>query len=828
MANTFLLKRSSTGGEAPTAASLTAGELAINTTDMRLFSEDAGGVVHELAGATVTASLRAGHILTGGGTISVSSGGGISWSLRFMVMNSGRGSHFSTTGYYDINMPADGTVITGYAGASDVTVASGEIVFGGWQALYYELPINSLHSTLSGNFKLVGYTSNFKVPPTWVLIAARNGDSGPYVKFGTGVVLRNGESYNQTLYSSRRVPRADLFTTARTINGVSFDGSANITIEDATKLPLAGGTITGNLAVDGSTTLGSGAARLFIANTGTTPGRNYFVGRNSDDTAWAFTNEFGWDQAAQRWYFDDELSVGNHITAKNLRAWYETRIMPTVVGNCVQIGTFDLLNGAIALRLAISVSDTNFCVTKFYEIASKYSPGGTGWRIVVPTSDSGVWAGNDFTLEARVDTASPALDLRIRRASGTTAGTAIIYMQSFCSADLTFTPSTLGVISPAAVTLEFTDSHVWDAARTAAITSISSLTPAADRLPYFTGASTAALATFTTFGRSLVDDADATAGRTTLGLGTIATQAASSVAITGGTAYGLTNLAVGHSAVVSSEVGGNIVTPKLLAAEAGGNAAIMAARYGATTTPSALVMAKSRNAAVGSHTVVTTGDQIGVVTFAGSDGAGFIEAARIIALAEGTFSTGVVPGRLSLEVTQASGTAPSEVLRFNNAGGAFFPLVGTTASAANAFLNNASSPANQLLRSTSSLRYKEDVTDLTPEMSSRVLKLRPVRYRSKAEADRKDWTFYGFIAEEVAEIEPRLVHYIREELEPITVERQTGTTEDGTPIITTEVVPQYSDKLLPDGVMYDRVVVLLLHCVQGLSARLEALEAKLS
>lgn len=42
--------------------------------------------------------------------------------------------------------------------------------------------------------------------------------------------------------------------------------------------------------------------------------------------------------------------------------------------------------------------------------------------------------------------------------------------------------------------------------------------PAADRLPYYTGATTASLATFTSFGRSLVDDADATAARTTLGL----------------------------------------------------------------------------------------------------------------------------------------------------------------------------------------------------------------------------------------------------------------------------------------------------------------------
>ena len=42
--------------------------------------------------------------------------------------------------------------------------------------------------------------------------------------------------------------------TARTINGVSFDGTANITIADSTKLPIAGGIMTGDLTLKGNPT----------------------------------------------------------------------------------------------------------------------------------------------------------------------------------------------------------------------------------------------------------------------------------------------------------------------------------------------------------------------------------------------------------------------------------------------------------------------------------------------------------------------------------------------------------------------------------------------
>jgi hypothetical protein len=116
----------------------------------------------------------------------------------------------------------------------------------------------------------------------------------------------------------------------------------------------------------------------------------------------------------------------------------------------------------------------------------------------------------------------------------------------------------------------------------------------------------------------------------------------------------------------------------------------------------------------------------------------------------------------------------------------------TTASAANVFI----STEGLFSRATSSLKYKTDVEDADIDYSEAlVYGSRPVWYRSLSESDPSDYSYWGFIAEEVAEIDPRMVHW----------------GDDG-----------------PEGVQYDRYVVHLVSVIQKQQQRLDALEARIA
>ena len=103
-------------------------------------------------------------------------------------------------------------------------------------------------------------------------------------------------------------PNADTLTTARTINGVSFNGSANITVADSTKLPLAGGTMTGNLTAptlylnNTNTRLheGSGDSLRISTSTG-------YIDIGSMNSGWIHF------QGNKPYYFNQPMHIDNHL-----------------------------------------------------------------------------------------------------------------------------------------------------------------------------------------------------------------------------------------------------------------------------------------------------------------------------------------------------------------------------------------------------------------------------------------------------------------------------------------------------------------------------------
>ena len=81
-----------------------------------------------------------------------------------------------------------------------------------------------------------------------------------------------------------------------------------------------------------------------------------------------------------------------------------------------------------------------------------------------------------------------------------------------------------------------------------------------------------------------------------------------------------------------------------------------------------LIFQKSKNDTIGSHTIVADNDELGDISFAGSDGAAFRTAARINVDVDGTPGSSDMPGRIQFSTTADGAATPTERLRIDSAG----------------------------------------------------------------------------------------------------------------------------------------------------------------
>lgn len=130
--------------------------------------------------------------------------------------------------------------------------------------------------------------------------------------------------------------------------------------------------------------------------------------------------------------------------------------------------------------------------------------------------------GND-KVDVTIDAAAPVTNVRVDYDGATVANVNKINFtdSGYATVTASYNPTTTAV-----------DINVASF-NTPPLEALGSTAPAANRLPYFDSGSTATTTDLTSFGRSLIDDADATAAKVTLGLAAIASTGSASDLSTG-------------------------------------------------------------------------------------------------------------------------------------------------------------------------------------------------------------------------------------------------------------------------------------------------------
>jgi hypothetical protein len=184
---------------------------------------------------------------------------------------------------------------------------------------------------------------------------------------------------------------------------------------------------------------------------------------------------------------------------------------------------------------------------------------------------------------------------------------------------------------------------------------------------------------------------------------------------------------------------------------------------------------------------VQSGDGIGLLTFEGSDGTSFIEAASIAAQVDGTPGTNDMPGRLVFSTTADGASSPTERMRIRNTGRLDYlttnfvgaKICTTLAASLDNYLilgestrsslavddgttrfivysNGNVQNSNNSYGSISDIKLKENITNAGSQWNDlKALQIR--KYNFKEETGQQTHTQIGLVAQEVELVSPGLV-----------------------------------------------------------------------
>lgn len=559
MANTIRIKRRAGTGSTGSPSTLKNAELAYNEADNILYygyGDDGSGTANTIpaiAGSGAFLTLGTDQTITGNKTAN----GNTTFNGTVVVPAPTANNHAATKLYVDQSVQSASSTFTAAGDTGTVSISGGDTF------------------TIAGG---VGLTSVAAATDTVTInldntavTAASYGSASTVATFTVDAQGRLTAASNSTISiastaitdftEASQDAAAALFTNG-THSGITAeydDGNSKVNLHTADFTITLGGDLTGSATVTdlGNTTLTATIAANSVA-LGTDTTGNY-VSSVSAGTGISVSNT-GVEGGVFTVTNDGVTSLtgtSNQITvsASNGAVTVSLPANVTIPENLVVTGDLTVQGNTTTLNTSTLVVEDKNIVLANVASPDDTTADGAGISVLGATTKTFNWidstdswtssehlnlvAGKDIKINGVTILSNTTLGSSVVNSSLTSVGT--LTTGTWNANTITVSHGGTGATDAANARVNLglvigTNVQAYDAE----LAALAGLTSAEDKLPYFTGSGTAALATFTTFGRSLVDDADASTARTTLALGTIATQNANNVSITGGTIDGVT------------------------------------------------------------------------------------------------------------------------------------------------------------------------------------------------------------------------------------------------------------------------------------------------